>query len=266
MTSLGKAALLVGAGLLAVPGSASSSEQREIGFSATLTGSTDYLFRGYSFTQGEPTANAYVELTYGIAYLAFWTSSINTGSAVDAPPGYGNLGRWEQDLYVGLRPTTGPINWDFGVLWYIYGVQGAGVSTGDYDYVELKASASTSLSDSLTVGLTGYYAPDQNLAIPESTTIEGTVSYALGKVGVFQPTLGATLGYWHVGENSKYLGGYFAETSGALKDSLVYWNAGLRLDVERLFFDFRYWDTNLENEHSDSRFVFSLGIQLAPAP
>jgi len=42
----------------------------------------------------------------------------------------------------------------------------------------------------------------------------------------------------------------------------TYWNAGLKLAVDKYFMDFRYWDTNIDNTLSDSRFVFSAGVTL----
>jgi hypothetical protein len=36
----------------------------------------------------------------------------------------------------------------------------------------------------------------------------------------------------------------------------------LKLAVDKYFMDFRYWDTNVNNELSDSRFVFSAGVTL----
>ena len=77
-----------------------SAEDRQFGYALTITGSSDYLFRGISFTDNGPTANIYQEVSYGILYAAAWTSTIN----------YGAYGPWEQDIYVGIRPVTGPVS------------------------------------------------------------------------------------------------------------------------------------------------------------
>ena len=34
--------------------------------------------------------------------------------------------------------------------------------------------------------------------------------------------------------------------NGGIEDEYYYWNAGLALTVEKLTFDFRYWDTDLD--------------------
>src|SRR5262245_40212153 len=123
----------------------------------TVTGASDYMFRGISFTGEDPTVNSYVELAYntggilGTAYAAFWTSNIDNG----------NYGPWEQDIYLGIRPVTGPISWDFAAWYYVYGAKGEinGVkpNSGDLDYFEFKASASATPITNLAVGVTGYY-------------------------------------------------------------------------------------------------------------
>ena len=57
-------------------------------------------------------------------------------------------------------------------------------------------------------------------------------------------------------------------------DSYTYWNAGVALAVEKLTFDFRYWDTDAAGRRSrpacgscisgycDERFVFSATVAL----
>jgi hypothetical protein len=54
---------------------------------------------------------------------------------------------------------------------------------------------------------------------------------------------------------------------GCNSDSYTYWNAGLKLTVEKYFMDFRYWDTDISSSDpvhgvADSRFVFSAGVTL----
>ncbi|MBC7831271.1 MAG: hypothetical protein H7Y62_04540, partial [Hyphomicrobium sp.] len=54
-------------------------------------------------------------------------------------------------------------------------------------------------------------------------------------------------------------------------DEYYYWNAGLALTVEKLTFDFRYWDTNIGGDAfdicanaglCDERFVFTAKVVL----
>jgi hypothetical protein len=92
-------------------------------------------------------------------------------------------------------------------------------------------------------------------------TTESTVSYVLPKFWVFDPTVSALLG-WQKGEDDSYNGGF--------QDEYYYWNAGLALTVDKLTFDFRYWDTDLDADYNclpgifqcDERFVFSATVAL----
>lgn len=247
--------------------SAAMADESKFGYSITITGVSDYLFRGISLTDEKPAFQPYLEFTYGIGYLGIWGSNI--GSRELAAEGYQATGPWEVDLYVGVRPVLGSVNFDFGVLWYTYGALAnpAGLTTGDLDYVELKASATVSPAKDWTITLTGYFTPDQNQAIPQTATVEGTVAYALPQWRAFQPSLSAQAGY-----ATSWTSKYFGPGSGPFvgDDAYAYWNAGLKVNVEKYFMDFRYWDTSVDTPAAlsqfgrlaDSRFLFTAGVTL----
>jgi len=247
-----------GIAMMALASPALADDERKFDYSWTITGASDYLFRGFSLTQNDPTINSYLEFTYGIAYLGFWTSNIDTGSEE------GDNGPWEQDIYLGIRPETGPISWDVGVLWYLYGVKGSCDLCGvfDTDYIELMASASAEPVKNLSVGVTGYYVPDQGYATPANYTIEGQVGYTLPEVGIFTPKISGAYGYWHYDTNSDNPDPGFQDDDGTFHDAARYWNAGLELAVEKFTFDFRYWDTSIDSSTSDERFLFTASVAL----
>lgn len=243
------------------------ADENKFGYSITITGVSDYLFRGISLTDEKPAFQPYIEFTYGIGYFGIWGSNI--GARELATDGYQVTGPWEVDVYAGIRPVLGPINFDLGILWYTYGARAnpAGLTKGDLDYVELKASASTSPIKNLTIGLTGYFTPDQDQAIPQTATVEGNISYELPHYGVFAPSLSGQIGY-----TTSWTSKYFGANSGPFvgDDAYAYWNAGIKVTVEKYFMDFRYWDTSVDAPASlsqyqrlaDSRFLFSAGVTL----
>lgn len=204
---------------------------------------SDYIFRGLSYSNEKPTLQAYGEVGYNIFYAGFWASGNDY---------IGTLGPWELDGFIGARPVTGGVSWDVAVWWYNFGSRDPALSRSDLDYVEFKLGASISPVTNLTLGLTGYYTPDQDLAMTESTTVEGTMSYVLPQVGVFVPTLSGLLGWTGGNTDGFFLG----------EKEYAYWNAGVKLGIEKLFMDFRYWDTNIDNDLADTRFVFTVGINL----
>jgi uncharacterized protein (TIGR02001 family) len=247
---------------------AANADENKFGYSITLTAVSDYLFRGISLTNESPAFQPYIEFTYGIAYVGVWGSNVGDGDLADA--GFQVTGPWEVDLYAGIRPTLGPVNFDLGVLYYTYGARTnpGGLSEGDVDYVEFKIAATISPIKNLTLGVTGYYTPDQDTAIPDTGTVEGTASYALPQVGIFSPALSGQVGYASSGTTAFYGGANPGPFIG--DDAYTYWNAGLKLTVEKFFFDFRYWDTDIKSPEAlasyetlgDGRFLFTAGITL----
>lgn len=223
------------------------AEDRKFNFSTTITAASDYMFRGISYTDEDPTVNIYNELSYGIAYLAFWTSNIDNA----------NYGPWEQDIYLGIRPVTGPISWDIAAWYYMYGNRTG--STSDIDYFEFKIAASYSPATNWALGTTVYLTPDQGLAATENISVEGTLAYTLPKIGQFDTQLSGLVGHSASGKNRDYPTGYWLG-----EDSYTYWNAGVKLTVEKFFMDLRYWDTTIDNGLADERVVFSVGVNLLP--
>lgn len=225
----------------------------KFGYSLTMSATSDYVFRGISTNDQDPAFQPYLELTYGTpsltGYVGFWGSNV----AAPANP-------FELDIVAGLRPVTGPVSWDIGVIWYTYPDSSI---AGDLDYVEFKVGGTITPMTNLTLGVTGYVTPDQ-ANYPESETVEGTAAYTLPNFAagstVFTPTLSGLIGYTNADQANFFQG----------ETDYTYWNAGLKLAVDKYFMDFRYWDTNIGpnpvNNFNDSlagaRFVFSAGVTL----
>jgi uncharacterized protein (TIGR02001 family) len=248
-----------GIAVMALAGPATADEERKFGYTWTVTGASDYIFRGISYTGNDPTVNSYLELTWGIAYLGFWTSNIDI-------PAF--TGPYEQDFYLGIRPVTGPISWDLSALWYTYATKGSsGLNWTDVDYVEFKAYASASPVKNLSVAAAVYWTPDQDLASPENIAVEGTIGYTLPAFWIFTPTASGQIGFQDADTNDFY--GTQATGTGYWNgdDQYTYWNAGVKLAVEKWVFDLRYWDTDIETDAaredlSDERFFFSAAVTL----
>jgi uncharacterized protein (TIGR02001 family) len=233
----------------------------DFSWSASLTGTSDYVFRGISQTDEDPTIQGSITLSYGMFYAGAWASGLDFGD----PPGavLGEDAQIEIDWYGGIKPTWnspfGTFNFDFGVIYYTY--PGAHDPAAEADYVELKAGYTTSWIKNLTTGTTLYWSPEYGLEQGNVWTTESTASYVLPKFWIFDPTVSGLLGY-QKGEDAAYNGGG--------DDSYYYWNAGLTLTVDKIAFDFRYWDTDLDPGslclpgpfQCDERFVFSATLAL----
>jgi uncharacterized protein (TIGR02001 family) len=224
---------------------------REFSWSVTLGGTSDYIFRGLSLRNEDPAAQGSIDFSYGILYAGAWASNVG---GLGAPA--------EIDWYAGIKPVLGPVTFDLGVIYYTY-PSGDDISgpraNHELDYVELKAGASGEIAKNLTIGVMGFYSPEQQ-GWGETYAVEGTAAYALPAVGIFTPTIGGTYGWQGTEEVGVLVNG----------DDYTYWNVGLALAVEKFTFDFRYWDTDISKADalpgayglSDDRFVFSAKVTL----
>lgn len=238
MTESRKVAALCGAAGIALLALSGAAQAEEFTWSATATGTSDYVFRGVSQSDEDPTIQGSVGIGYGMFYAGVWASGIDFGPGEDADI--------EVDYYAGFKPTWGPATFDFGLIYYDYPGY-----TDDADLLELKGGVSGEVAKSLTAGATLYWSPDYNEY--EYIVYEGTLAYALPTFHVFAPTISGTVGH------------YDWDTAGFA--DYTYWNAGLALAVEKLTFDFRYWDTDIDGCTSgvfscDERFVFSATLAL----
>jgi len=239
-------------------------EGRKFVYSFNLAGTSDYVFRGISQTDNDPTIQGGADVSYGILYLGTWASGLDFG---DDPAVSGTDAQVEIDWYGGIRPTwnspLGEMNLDFGAIYYTY--PGANDFAANLDYVELKAGYSWSvLHPSLTTGTTVFWSPDYFAETGSVWTIETYAAWTLPKVHIFSPVLNGLIG-WQKGDAND---GYFVNVNGN-DDEYYYWNAGLLLGVDNISFDFRYWDTNIGGDAAnicasanfcDERFVFTAKV------
>lgn len=238
---------------------------RKFGWSITLGATSDYIFRGVSQTLEDPAAQGSIDITYGIFYAGVWGSNVDFGGA---PPANA-----EVDWYAGIKPTWGPVTFDFGGIYYSYPDAGkfANFNGGSnhLDYFELKAgySIASPWIKNLTTGTTVYWSPDYALETGDVFTLESNAAYALPQFGIFSPTISGAYGSVY----GDHVDGF--SVNGTNKDDYTYWNAGISLAVEKFTFDFRYWDTNIDVKNDtgtvctaqklcDERFVFSAKVTL----
>lgn len=231
-----------GVALFALSGTAFAEDKLE--WSASLTGTSDYVYRGISQTDNDPTIQGSFGLTYGMFYVGTWASGIDFADQL------------EVDYYAGVTPSWQGFDFDFGWLYYNY------PSAQQFDFWELKAAVSKELLPKLTVGGTFYWTPD-NLG-SAWYVYEGSLAYELPKTWLFTPTVSGLVGYTDWEDNSAAFGA----------EDYTYWNAGLALAVDNLTFDFRYYDTDISETYCtgaflglsanscDQKFVFSATVSM----
>jgi uncharacterized protein (TIGR02001 family) len=119
-------------GLLGMAGTANAG-----GLSYTVTGVSDYDFRGVSLSATDPALQASVDYASDSGFYAgAWVSNIDYGSSID--------GDVELDLYGGWTGEFAEgVGWDAGIVWYTYPDSSSSATKGKiFDYPEIYASVS----------------------------------------------------------------------------------------------------------------------------
>ncbi len=216
--------------------SAASKWDFDVALNAALV--SDYMFRGITQTDHDPALQGSVEPSFGIFYGGVWASNVDF---LTPDPDV------EVDLYIGARPELGPISTDFGFLRYLY------PGAPDTEYSEVKAMASVSPVDMLTLGGAFYYAWDYAQTGDDETYLEGNAELTLPH----DFALSGAVGFQMYG-------------SGTGLSDYTTWNLGASYTWKAATFDLRYYDTDLSkadcgaeyprSNSCDARIVASISI------
>ena len=225
--------------------------------SANIALTTEYIFRGFSQTAQGPAVQGGYDLTCGIFYAGVWASSLDFAGNLPGTASFDQTGApydasIEMDWYIGIKPVTGRITWDLGVIYYSYpNRSNPGL---DLNYLELKVGASAEIWKGGTLGVTVFWSPDYQLESGSTWTVETGFTHVFPKFNAIHrewtPSFSALLG-WQINEgNASY-----KFTYGNGDDSYLYWNVGFTLGfLDKWSLDFRYWDTNLSSNAGGSAF------------
>lgn len=232
----------------------------DFAFGASIA--SDYRFRGITQSNRQPSVAAYFEPRYNInpnlqLYAGVGGASIS----------FTNRAAAEIDVYAGIRPTFGPVAFDFGVFGYLYpggrciesgfGVCPPGAATAppafnplkaDVSFFEVYGKALWTINDMWAVGANAYYTPSFLNSGADGTYASGTVKFTAP--GTFFGTSG--IGMYISGEAGyQWLGttdAFYRVTPapfGIKYADYATWNAGIGFTYKVFTLDFRYSDTNL---------------------
>jgi uncharacterized protein (TIGR02001 family) len=222
----------------------------DIAFGSALT--NDYMFRGITQSGHKPSVAGYFEPRYNInkdlqLYVGVAGESIK----------FANGAASEIDLYGGIRPTFGPLAFDFGFWEYYYpggnstyslnGVVATAIA--DASFYEVYGKATWTVNDWLALGANVFYTPSfLNTGAP-GTYYSGTV-----KLTAPASMLPAGIGMYASGELGRQALGsvdpdnWVYVVSADLPDYTT-WNAGIGFTWKVFTLDLRYSDTNLSKEN-----------------
>lgn len=210
---------------------------------------SDYISRGITQSDHKPAVTAYGELRLNphenvqlYAGAQFWSVKLPTSPAL------------ETDLFVGVRPTFGPLAFDFGAIWYGYpgntrqyfidptGVTfltpvpgGVPTTAKNPSWGEVYGKATYTWNDTVAVGANLYHSPNWTNVGAKATYVSATLKVNL--------------------PNSFYVSGEFGRqflgTSKAAFGPTKYvsyntWNAGVGWTYKIATLDLRYSGTDLK--------------------
>lgn len=131
---------------LAATPALAQDEAKPLDISFSLTGVSDYRFRGVSLSDKDPAIQPQLALEHQSGfYASVWGSNIADNGGDDI----------EIDLTAGFSRDVGSINLNAGVVYYLY------PGASDFNYVELLGSVGSSVGKG-NVAVNVAYAPSQN--------------------------------------------------------------------------------------------------------
>jgi uncharacterized protein (TIGR02001 family) len=189
--------------------------------SVNLGVASSYQFRGVSqdISDGLQYFGG-LDVSAGNFYIGTWLSNVDFG-------GDANL---EVDVYAGYKPKLGPVQFDFGVLAYLY------PETKDANVFEAKAAGT--IANEAGMSLTGslFYSPEYGKDGP---------SYWYSELATVLPIPGAKVGPFSFSANAAV--GYVAADESSLLPDYTNWKVGLTASTENGWaVDLFYTDTDVD--------------------
>lgn len=203
---------------------------QEVETSVNFGVASDYIFRGISQTDSSAQFFGGVDVGAGKFYVGTWASNVD----------FGGEAKSEFDLYAGFKPSLGAVDFDFGVLAYIYPQE------RDLDTVEYKAAATYGLPADISITGSLFYSPEVGKNGPDSLYKEVSFAVPLAEAGEGRP--------FGLGLSAAY--GNMSVTGGDYDN----WKIGVAATSAKGFaVEVGYTDTNLKgNNNADGRGYISL--------
>lgn len=238
---------------------AGSSAAGDAGSSGALSGSiiaggvSDYVYRGASLSGQRPTAFLYGEASAGILYA----NGLLVGNDLGVDANNRSIGNLEADLTLGIAPTLGNVTFNFGGKYTGY-PNGRDIIVGtltpaERDFVELFAGAKVNISEVASVGVTGYLTPDFYYEKGKVRTLELQGALTLPEVFSVQSRLTSAAGVVRSDASDVVSPGH----------GYAYGNVGVEGFAGPIFFDLRYWTTNVHGlAVFEPRVALTVGVKL----
>ncbi|MGQ3673863.1 TorF family putative porin [Xanthobacter sp. TB0136] len=207
-----------------------------------VTGTSDYIFRGMSQTNGHAAIQGYAELSlFDWFYAGAWASSVSflgSGSA-------------EVDLYAGVRHSWDKLTLDAGFVGYVYPGSDADTSL---NFWEVYFKPSYEVTDWLNLAVHLYYTSDYIATKTSGTYLAGLATVTLpdfGPGGMFGWFVSGEFGHQWVDSdtwNDVFLNTLTQTTHYVEVSGYNYWNVGVGFTYKAATLDLRYHGSDLKDE------------------
>lgn len=245
LTVAGAATLLAGA-------ATAESQPSTLSGSIIAGGTTDYVYRGASLNGEKPTAFVYGEASAGMLYV----NGLLVGNDLGVDAVGRSIGNLEADLTLGIAPSIGNITFNLGGKYTGY-PNGRDIIVGtmtpaERDFFEFFVGAKVNLNEFASVGAMGYSTPNFYYQTGKVRTLELQGAIALPSILNVESKLTSAVGFVHSDELDVVSPGH----------GYVYGNMGIEGFVDRIYFDLRYWSTDVRGLAAfEPRVALTVGIK-----
>ncbi len=215
-------------------------------------GTTDYVYRGVSLSGERPTGFIFGEASNGFLYA----NGLLVGNDLGVDAQGRSIGNLEADLTIGITPSIGNVDFNFGGKYTGY-PNGRDIIAGtllhaERDFIEFFAGAKVNFDKTASLGATGFFTPDFYNETGRVRTLEMQGALALPAMLGVQPRLTGTVGIVRSDARDVVSPGH----------GYVYTNAGIDGTIDRLYFDLRYWTTDVRNiDAFGQRVALTVGVK-----
>jgi len=240
------------------PGVLAQTPLDEENFSGTVTMTTDYVFRGISFSSQNPAIQGSADWAYGNWFAGIWGTSVDS---TNPPNDRGADLTSEFDFYFGYASSVAGFDWYVQPIYYHYPASDEEIFGGDPDMFEVWLNAARTIAEvpgSPTVDLLYGYTPDYFFESGSGHYIRGGAAFDLGG------GIGVDFGWGYQtaeGENDILF-------PNRNDPNYSHWDVGITGAIVGFDLDLRYHDTNQKSgddfadftglENQDSRVVFTI--------
>ncbi len=244
---------------------------------------SDYIFRGITQSNHKPSVSAYFEPRYNVNDSLQLYAGLG-GASISFP----NRAAAEIDIYGGIRPTFGPVAFDFGVFAYLYpggqcfnavaafcggstigALPNGNFAKRDASFYEGYAKVLWTVNDWVALGANVYYSPNFLNTGADGTYASGTAKFTAPSTWFGSSGIG---GYLSGEYGHQYLGTSDAFYANSNYRGYNTWNVGIGATYKVFTLDLRYYDTDFGkgncNSFTSDHTTFTGGFITAinPAP